>query len=562
MDAAEGWNFDDYPLFFADESSNLFGEYDLTFDINNFLIPEVDQTSNSFHLGEWDGPAEAVNSAHPELNFQLPPSEEREGLNPILPAELYERSHDFDPSPNSARSPDSEEQDSADGSAVSIPGCEPQLKTSAAKRKYLRAFSAKSGQDVGLHTRKQFSEEQKKVVALNRTIGVCLHCRLRKVACDNGIPCNRCIKRAGSISSGQGICMRRGLVATRFDHIDLFRIANIESGVKGISLTPERQIIGWGFMWFPSNDDTYSSEAYIKVPLMHFEPFGFRQTRELISVNYYHKSYVYVHDTSQAIFPGRVPTVERLLQAYLTSRRDCTPETSPFSRLSKAFRDFAKKYCDKPDELPLKGLLLESLKLQHLLHIYRVLPSIKSSPSCKDSELVSNFIWLQIRLPICMAIRATETYVLAETDKLVEKKIGIGRENPLAAWAILWILILAYKELMIFRKGCCRDDDTGSERIYLLSQHLYNMLTSMYAALYKTTSPLTLDWRSKDIAAMLGNDASLITLFCNIKTEMFWFQAHTHELFPEDSLFKTLVVENENKLIAAHIKAAKRQGII
>ena len=46
----------------------------------------------------------------------------------------------------------------------------------------------------------------------------------------------------------------------------------------------------------------------------------------------------------------------------------------------------------------------------------------------------------------------------------------------------------------------------------------------MYAALYKTTSPLTLDWRSKDVAAMLGNDADLIKLFCNIKTEMFWFR--------------------------------------
>jgi hypothetical protein len=68
---------------------------------------------------------------------------------------------------------------------------------------------------------------------------------------------------------------------------------------------------------------------------------------------------------------------------------------------------------------------------------------------------------------------------------------------------------------------------TEAERVYNLNQHLYNMLTSIYAALYKTTSPLTLDWRSKEVAAMLGNDADLITLFCNIKTEMFWFREYT-----------------------------------
>lgn len=55
------------------------------------------------------------------------------------------------------------------------------------------------------------------------------------------------------------------------------------------------------------------------------------------------------------------------------------------------------------------------------------------------------------------------------------------------------------------------------------------MLTSTYAALYKTTSPLTLDWRSKEVANMMGNDPHLINLFCNIKTEMFWFRRYSEQ---------------------------------
>lgn len=88
------------------------------------------------------------------------------------------------------------------------------------------------------------------------------------------------------------------------------------------------------------------------------------------------------------------------------------------------------------------------------------------------------------------------------------------------------------------------------------------MLTSIYATLYRTTSPLTFDWRQNEIAELVGNDLELIRLFCNIKTEMFWLQAENESLFPEDALFKTLVVENENNLLAAHQRLAKRRGFL
>jgi hypothetical protein len=61
--------------------------------------------------------------------------------------------------------------------------------------------------------------------------------------------------------------------------------------------------------------------------------------------------------------------------------------------------------------------------------------------------------------------------------------------------------------------------------MYGLAKHIYNTLTSIYSALYKTTSPLTFDWRKKDVfSEMLGGDPVLIQLFCDIKTEMYWFR--------------------------------------
>jgi hypothetical protein len=64
------------------------------------------------------------------------------------------------------------------------------------------------------------------------------------------------------------------------------------------------------------------------------------------------------------------------------------------------------------------------------------------------------------------------------------------------------------------------------EKLYNLTTHMFNTLTSIYAALYKTTSPLTLDWRTEEVAEMLGKDEHLIQRFCNVKTEMFWFRKY------------------------------------
>lgn len=70
--------------------------------------------------------------------------------------------------------------------------------------------------------------------------------------------------------------------------------------------------------------------------------------------------------------------------------------------------------------------------------------------------------------------------------------------------------------------------------MYGLAKHIYNTLTSIYSALYKTTSPLTFDWRKKEIfSEMLGGDSVLIQLFCDIKTEMYWFRGSSY-LVSED----------------------------
>jgi hypothetical protein len=182
MDSTEGWDaLGNYSLFFPDDTFNLFGDFDLDLGYNDFLVPPLDEAITTFDLAEWNQ-SEAMVPALPDVNFIPSTCGEPHDLITNQVAQLQASKDTSTSSPGSDRSPTSENQTSPDGyPAHGIEG-EHQLKTVARRRNFLTAFSAESGEEIRLHTRKRFSKERRKVVAFNRIIGVCLHCRLRKVS--------------------------------------------------------------------------------------------------------------------------------------------------------------------------------------------------------------------------------------------------------------------------------------------------------------------------------------------------------------------------------------------
>jgi hypothetical protein len=182
MDAGEGWSeLNDYSLFLPDDTFNLFGECDLNFDFNDFLDPAVGEANNILDPIGWDRQQRLV-AVQPDLSFQLSTLEEPNDLSPNPEEALLASNHAPACSLSSDQDPRSENQISQNSFLSTGTEHEHQLKIVSSKRKFLAAFSVISGENVRLRNRKPFSEERKKEVALNRTIGVCLHCRLKKVA--------------------------------------------------------------------------------------------------------------------------------------------------------------------------------------------------------------------------------------------------------------------------------------------------------------------------------------------------------------------------------------------
>lgn len=196
MDDENEWNnLDDCSLFWPEEPFNLFGDHNLDLDFSNLFPPPVFQANNAF-----DPDAR-------ETAGVLDPYQSNLGYSSCSTLMQHESSESC---PETTNLPP---ENAATGSS-SLTGCleptnqastagfaptgaesnddEHELNVQSTKRRFFNAFSISSGNEVRLRSRKRFSAKRREVVARNRIIGVCLHCRLRKVA-------------VGSSTSGQAL---------------------------------------------------------------------------------------------------------------------------------------------------------------------------------------------------------------------------------------------------------------------------------------------------------------------------------------------------------------------
>ncbi|PVH78343.1 hypothetical protein DL98DRAFT_656220 [Cadophora sp. DSE1049] len=563
MDDHSFWNQPvDFPLFFPDEGFNLFGDPSFDFDFSASPFLDFDYSSTNQHDVASNDRLETLSNTHSGITTPMTSHDNLE-VSPVLTCEHapasksgHSKSH---ATPQGIGTRSSDQSSKAPNSAK-------MSSSETLKRKIDQSvivFSSTSNKEVTPRKRKTFSASRRKEVALNRMVGVCIQCKLRKSRCNFGLPCEPCITRAGGAALGHQLCMRQSLFSIRFDHIDLVNQARIESDTVEIRALHDIPSSTPMYLWFTGSPPV--PEAFLKVHVIDFESSGFEPTRKVIENDYFHRAVFTVPNRRQALDPRHLPSVEDVLQIFILSREGTRPSLGPFSGLQKAVQKFVESYCDRRSDMPMKSLLSKITRLQLLFGLYPVIPSAVSTPERTEGELASLTISAQIRFLVCEELRSVETQVCSALDRLVYDQVNIGRQNPLAVWACLWTLLFIYKNHMIYTRSTLPEYDISPmihASRFQLNQHLYNTLTSMYAALYNSTSPLTLDWRTEEISALLDRDPELIKLFCNIKTEMFWFYAVKDSLLEEDTLFKSLIIENESKLLRAHIKAAKKKGIL
>jgi hypothetical protein len=105
------------------------------------------------------------------------------------------------------------------------------------------------------------------------------------------------------------------------------------------------------------------------------------------------------------------------------------------------------------------------------------------------------------------------TTFLNQFQELIFHRKGPGKENMLPIWTCLWLLMLTYRRTVLHGMS----ENWGDEAVGL-AQHMYEMLISIYSALF--ASPLWLNFLKDEVFELFGRDLRVAVGLGTIKTEM------------------------------------------
>ncbi|KAJ0145092.1 hypothetical protein HZ326_12180 [Fusarium oxysporum f. sp. albedinis] len=392
--------------------------------------------------------------------------------------------------------------------------------------------------------RKDFDEKRRLEVARVRKTGACFRCKVRRISCGVGAPCQACEKAAGIL--GTQLCIREKLTKMRFSSGDLHyidytaRLLNQELIVGTTHLGPHRKVS--------------LSMDYLDNPALEVEVQD------------------YYGNTTPPWFCCWVVTdqVGEQVESYRQeSARYALPQLLPPSQLidwvermivhqdtrcigfQQTVDSFILRYSQSEASLPMCAFVRKVHRLNCLTKIrLGLILCVEREGSMTPPSCALHTQFGQISKAASQPI---EKEVLLELEKVVFGTVGIGPDNSIALWASLWCLILMYRKLvhtyMAFQEFPCHvpEDYSGFPECKLeVGTHFYHYLVSIYAALFRVTSPLYADFRVAATRKLLNDDESLIEAFMSLRTESFYFQRESMSMSAShDQLLRRMILDRE-----------------
>ncbi|KAH6997915.1 hypothetical protein BKA56DRAFT_12128 [Ilyonectria sp. MPI-CAGE-AT-0026] len=409
-------------------------------------------------------------------------------------------------------------------------------------------FPSNPSQPAGIKKkRRDFDEKRRLEVAQVRRNGACFRCKMRRISCGVGDPCKGCERAAGAL--GPQLCIREKLTKMRFSSGDLHyidytaRLLDQELIAGTTHLGPPRQVAI--SMDYPDN------------PALHVDVqdyFG-NETPPWLCC------WVVMNQVDGQIEFHREESARYALPQLLPAKtlvdwveKIVTHQDTRNIGFQQAVDAFIMRYSKSSTSLPMHNLVQRVHELNCLTKIRLGLVLCvdehgkTTAPSCA--------LHTQFGQISKAASQPIEKYVLGELEKLVFGASGIGPSNAIALWASLWCLILMYRKLVrsyiAFQQFPCHvpEDYSGFPQCKLeAGTHFYHYLVSIYAALFRATSPLYADLRVAATRNLLSDDESLVQAFMNLRTESFYFQRESPWMTaPEDQLLRRMILDREAEL--------------
>ncbi|CAM1506804.1 Fc.00g064450.m01.CDS01 [Cosmosporella sp. VM-42] len=395
--------------------------------------------------------------------------------------------------------------------------------------------------------RKDFNEKRRLEVAQVRKTGACFRCKMRRISCGIGDPCTGCEKAAGAL--GTQMCIREKLTKMRFSSGELHyidytaRLLDQELIAGTTHLGPPRKVaISMDYADNPvlnaEVQDFYGSETppWLCCWVVMNQVGGQIEFHREESARYALLQLLPANDL--------ISWVEKIIQHQDTRSIG----------FQQAVDSFVMGYSQASESLPMHDFVKKVHQLNCLAKIRLGLilcvdeSGKTTAPSCA--------LHTQFGQMSKTASQLIEKDVLSGLEKLVFGTSGIGPSNGIALWASLWCLILMYRKLVrsyiAFQQFPCHvpEDYSGFPECKLeAGTHFYHYLVSIYAALFRSTSPLYADFRVAATRQLLDDNEALIRAFMSIRTESFYFQRESCGMTAsEDQLLRRMILDREADL--------------
>jgi hypothetical protein len=178
----DDWNdmgdFRDYSAFFPDENCDLFGDSQLKFDLCHIPFPEIEiDNVFSFPGSVWD--ASTQDAGFKDSWPRDPGLTTPQPLSPTGPEALVHTQNSFTSGGVQSTQPLPAVPDDLDISDLNE-AARSATRSTPPWKDSLIVFSARSGVNVSQKQRKTFTPKRRKEVAMNRKIGACVQCKLKK----------------------------------------------------------------------------------------------------------------------------------------------------------------------------------------------------------------------------------------------------------------------------------------------------------------------------------------------------------------------------------------------
>ncbi|KAF7877176.1 hypothetical protein EAF04_000861 [Stromatinia cepivora] len=405
------------------------------------------------------------------------------------------------------------------------PISQPQSQPVASQESLSSVFELNVNQPPKRKARSAFTPQGKKKVEAVRSVGACIQCKFRKRTCETSEPCMLCVRRAGSVESAASLCTRESpfvelSISEFYSSGCVERITDFDVGFSGVDGHRKAiKIDGKGSTSSPL------CLKVIEVPSSSLSENALKEVRRITRLN---SRFSFQQDAC----PNQSDTITLLDSKFFSSieLEEWVMEYTNGNKIDDvSSTSFLFGVAYAKEKLPHAELVENTAKLIALS--YMLCKGLKITSIIGEQDMATQYPALraQLETKLFKLLYNAENLVYQELQRLVFKTSGqLPKDAVVPVALVLWLLTRLQSLKTSHAINSRERNESSSPQTTASSashqKHAFNLLISVFSALFRSSFPLLMDFEDKSNRDLLGGNEDLIQLSKKLRRDLIAFK--------------------------------------